>query len=189
MHTFFLELPLMRLSKWFLISSLSFEQHENYVQKVESYSIFPFSLRMRIWTAGKKSGCWQKVGLFFLCIKYVIKCLFADQAKCSASQATTWLKTRSTAFKMFRGVSGHDFEIARKVNEAALSLHARLIMLIKLRETCVARRAACASQTVASWLPAVSVPSAPAGYAAPDSWHFYELYKWQCTMIQNSDEQ
>ena len=98
----------------------------------------------------EEMDCGKKAGLFLRCIKYVIKCIFADEAKCSASLDTTWPKIRSSTFKMFRGVSGHDFEIARKVNEAALSLHARLIMLIKLRETCVARRAACASQTVAS---------------------------------------
>ena len=47
-------------------------------------------------------------------------------------------------------------------------LFARLqYSVIKLRETCVARRAAYAAQTVASWLPGCRVLLAPAGSAAP----------------------
>ena len=39
------------------------------------------------------------VGLSFHSIKYVIKCIFAGKAKCSASPAMT--KTKSSTFKMF----------------------------------------------------------------------------------------
>ena len=68
-----------------------------------------------------------------------------------------------------------DVEKERKAKEAAFSSRARRITFIKLRETCIARRAACAAQTVASWLPGCRVqqappllpPSAPPRRAAP----------------------
>ena len=44
--------------------------------------------------------CGQKVYLFLRCIKYIITCICADEAKCSASQVMTWPKTISFTFPL-----------------------------------------------------------------------------------------
>ena len=89
-----------------MISNPKVEQLEimaYYVKKVERKLLTVVMEEFFSFSMSEEMEC-VLVGLFLCCIKYVIQCIFADEAECSALLATTWPKTRSSTLKMFRGM-------------------------------------------------------------------------------------
>ena len=96
-----------------MITNPKFETHEirahNFKKAERKVLIFlmeKFPGIFPVFKMNEEMDCGKKAGLFLRCIKYVIKCIFADEAKCSASLDTTWPKIRSSTFEMLRDMSG-----------------------------------------------------------------------------------